>query len=452
MKCELLSPLIPDTILSSPESPGSICHRCVKAWVDDKPPTEELNPPMLELVGRLRRVPTITSTDEKTVVQLADPMKPPCKFLGPRLTTVKSRDFLGVTTTMDEHFCELLGKCTLIDCQTCPAYELRSPKKKIILRCDLSPGDIVVMTAAVRELGSRYRDKFAIDVRTPVDEIWENNPYLTPISDDNELARKIDLHYDQHDVASIDHSNQRPFHFLEGYCADLAKHLDLPELRPREFRGDIHLSEKERSWIGQVEEVFGHKGPFWILNAGGKSDFTCKQWPIENYQAVVDALAGEVQFVQVGAAEKGHLHPELRGVLDLRGKTDHRQLIRLMYHAQGVVCGVTYTMHLAAAVPSKYGDRLRPCVVVAGGREPPHWEAYPGHRFLHTIGSLKCCGFGGCWKSRITPLHDGDKEADESLCEMPQEGPDGVYSACMRLIEPLDVVRAVRQYLKFNEE
>ena len=37
-------------------------------------------------------------------------------------------------------------------------------------------------------------------------------------------------------------------------------------------------------------------------------------------------------------------------VLDLRGKTDLRQLIRLVYHAQGVLCPVTLAMHLAAAV------------------------------------------------------------------------------------------------------
>ena len=45
-------------------------------------------------------------------------------------------------------------------------------------------------------------------------------------------------------------------------------------------------------------------------------------------------------------------------VLDLREKTDTRQFVRLMYHADGVVCPVTFAMHLAAAV-EEYGRRQR---------------------------------------------------------------------------------------------
>ncbi|HVA46385.1 MAG TPA: hypothetical protein VNH11_08430 [Pirellulales bacterium] len=131
-------------------------------------------------------------------------------------------------------------------------------------------------------------------------------------------------------------------------------------------------------------------------------------------------VRGRLVFVQIGAAE--HSHPPLDNVVDLRGKTDHRQLIRLVYHSSGVLTGVSYPMHLAAAVPCRplapqaepaspnrqafhegrdptqiprrsahgvSGLRLRPCVVINGGREPPHWEQYPGHQFLHTIGRAR---------------------------------------------------------------
>jgi ADP-heptose:LPS heptosyltransferase len=120
--------------------------------------------------------------------------------------------------------------------------------------------------------------------------------------------------------------------------------------------------------------------------------------------------------VQVG--EKGHYHPPLKHVLDFRGKTSLRDLIRLVYHAHGILCPVTLHMHLAAAVPLPPGrTRLRSCVVVAGGREPAHWEQYPGHQYLHTIGALDCCAAGGCWKSRTVPLGDGSKlDAPDALC------------------------------------
>ena len=65
----------------------------------------------------------------------------------------------------------------------------------------------------------------------------------------------------------------------------------------------------------------------------------------------------------------------------------------------------------------------RPCVVVANGREPPYWEAYPHHQFVHTVGSLLCCDNGGCWKARTAPLDDGGaKGALESRCVNVVEG------------------------------
>ena len=54
-------------------------------------------------------------------------------------------------------------------------------------------------------------------------------------------------------------------------------------------------------------------------------------------------------------------------------------------------------------------------VVVAGGREPSQWEAYPHHQYLHTNGALRCCDAGGCWNARVVPLGDGDGK-DGNLC------------------------------------
>jgi hypothetical protein len=107
-------------------------------------------------------------------------------------------------------------------------------------------------------------------------------------------------------------------------------------------------------------------------------------------------------------------------------------------------------MHLAAAVETKAGRALeRPCVVVAGGREPPSWEAYPGHRFLHTIGQLPCCARGGCWRSRSVPLGDGDeKDQPQNLCV------DTVRNLprCMDLITPELVAQACCSYLGEGRE
>ena len=85
--------------------------------------------------------------------------------------------------------------------------------------------------------------------------------------------------------------------------------------------------------------------------------------------------------------------------------------------------------------------------MVAGGREPPHWEAYPHHQFLSTTGALSCCAEGGCWKSRCQPVGDGDEKDRNKLCEQPvQVRPDLRIPRCMTLIAPADVCRRIELY------
>ena len=152
-------------------------------------------------------------------------------------------------------------------------------------------------------------------------------------------------------------------------------------------------------------------------------------------------------FVQVGSLN--HFHPPLRGVLDLRGKTEGRELLSLVHHASGVLCPVTFMMHLAAAVERPEGyTEARPCVCVAGGREPVSWERYPDHRFLHTIGQLACCQTGGCWRSRTLPLGDGD--AKDSLAHRCVDV-KGALPRCMDLISAERVVDEIESLLVLDD-
>ena len=131
------------------------------------------------------------------------------------------------------------------------------------------------------------------------------------------------------------------------------------------------------------------------------------------------------------------------------GKTSLRQFIRLMHHAAGVVCPVTFAMHLAAAVETRAGaPKVRPCVVIAGGREPTHWEAYPQHQYLSTVGALSCCLEGGCWKSRCQLVGDGDEKDRRNVCEQPvQLTPDLRIPRCLDMITADDVIRRIELYL-----
>jgi len=315
---------------------------------------------------------------------------------------------------------------------------------KLLLVNRQAPGDIVMLTAAVRDLHATFPGQYLTDVRTTGPALWEHNPHLTPLADDDPEVRRIECQY-----PLIHGSNQRPFHFIHGFIEYLGEQLGV-RIRPGAFRGDIHLAPEERRWMSQVQEITRAPVPFWIVVAGGKRDYTIKWWDTGRWQQVVDAFQGRVMFAQVG--EGRHEHPALRGVLDLRGKTNLRQLVRLVHHAQGVVCPVTLLMHLAAAVEVRSGGgrEQRPCVVVAGGREPPHWETYPSHQYIHTVGALRCCAHGGCWKSRTVPLGDGDKK-DQSLCVDVQPSDEtahrsGPLPRCMDMIDAGEVVRRIERY------
>ncbi len=313
---------------------------------------------------------------------------------------------------------------------------------RLILRSHLSPGDIVMLTAAVRDLHRSHPGRFQTAVETSAPELWEHNPLISKIDHATEPWRAVDMQY-----PLVNQSNQRPVHFLQGYAEYLGQQLGL-SIPITEFRGDVYLSEEEKHWTNQVEEQFGYRGRFWIILAGGKRDFTTKWWAPRSYQQVVDHFLGRIQFIQCGQAD--HWHPPLTGTLNLIGKTSIRQFIRLMYHADGVICPITFAMHLAAAVPRKE-KRLRPCIVIAGGREPPHWEAYPGHHFLHTIGCLPCCEHGGCWKSRCQQVNDGDVKDRENLCERPvQVSADLKIPQCMMLVRPEDVIHSVERTLTYG--
>ena len=311
--------------------------------------------------------------------------------------------------------------------------------RRLILRSFQSPGDILMLTAAVRELHLAHPGRFLTDVRTSAEAIWDNNPWITRLSEESDDVEVIDMHY-----PLVHHSNQRPYHFLHGFVQYLGQRLGI-SIPVTQFRGDVFLSDEERQ---APLEDYDLPETFWIIVAGGKYDYTAKWWNPASYQAVVDHFRHRIQFVQSG--ESHHWHPPLKGVINLVGKTTLRQFVRLMHHASGVVCPVTFAMHLAAAVEMPRGAaKSRPSIVIAGGREPTHWEAYPNHQFLQTIGLLTCCEEGGCWKSRCQLVGDGDEKDRHNVCEQPvQVTPELRIARCMNMISPADVIRRMELCLE----
>lgn len=316
--------------------------------------------------------------------------------------------------------------------------------ERLLLTHLRAPGDIVCMTACVRDLARTYPGRYEIHVSTSHPTIWDNNPDVASV---NQSGLNAPIH--RHLVScrrGLEAADQDKLHYLTAFHRNLETHLgiQLPVCFPK---GDLHLSEFERS-TPLVD------GPYWLLIAGGKTDITTKIWSRARFQELVYKLRDHgIQCVQDGAAGPGHIQPKLDGVTSFVGKTDLREAMRLVYHAVGVICPVTFAMHVAAAFDKR-------CVVLAGGREPFLWESYTNstfrhfgpecapvrvpHRYLHTIGRLDCCHESGCWKTKVVA-----EQADEAstACTQPVSDGHGQHiPKCLDLISTDSVVDAVLAY------
>lgn len=317
--------------------------------------------------------------------------------------------------------------------------------RKVLFVNDQSPGDVVMLLYGIASLHESRPGEFLTDVSCPAREIFDHCPWITPLEHGDPEVKVV-----RADYPAIHRSNDHPVRFATAFAEHIAEELGV-SVRPTRFHSLITISDAERSWYSGVHEVLGRDVPYWVINAGHKNDFTAKAWSFKRYQEVVERLP-TVWFVQVGAAE--HNHPKLEGpnVLNFVGKTDVRQLIRLVYNAFGVISGVSFPMHLAYAVPPhpRFGRMSRANITVAGGREPAHWEEGPNHQYLHTCGMLPCCDMGGCWKSRVVPLGDGDSK-DKDLCVNPVDVGGQWIGKCMDLITTDDVTRLVQKYMTHLE-
>lgn len=375
----------------------------------------------------------------QNIQQQAQPAFMTCQHRGPELRRELCPSCNG-HVELKVYTCAVRGECTIGKpfnsipcCFGCRSHAAPDapPQERIIIHDGLSPGDITVLTAAVKALHDNFPGKYLIDVRTPCPALWEHSPYIANIPDGG--GRYVTTNYDPDRLgidayATVNQSSQRPIHMLEAYCEGLAAVIGIPALRPKNWlEPSIFLSPEEKIWLPQIE------GDYWVVNAGIKPDCGVKLW--NGYTETIRRTADKIKWVQVGSPE--HIHTPIEGAINLIGQTDLRQLVRLVYHARGVLCGVTALQHLAHWVERK-NNQPRRAVIVAGGRESPHWFAYPGQQIFHTIGELPCCTTGGCWKS-YTPDYQLIPASTNWLCERPK----GNQGECMERITPESVANMV---------
>jgi ADP-heptose:LPS heptosyltransferase len=295
---------------------------------------------------------------------------------------------------------------------------------KVILRNHQAPGDILMLTSLVRDWKAKYPEH-RIRVKTSTDMLFENNPLIEKVNivpkafntnavkldDQKDLSDNgwlnIDVHYgDEEQLGkkvdnpwSIHKCGTHKKHFMYGMFGYVNTLLGL-DIKLTELRPDVYLNPEENEKMVQ--------GDYWVVVPGGKPDYLRKIWAKRNWEELFNLLP-DTKFVQVGGSEANHIKPVFnnKNVLNFTGHTILRQVLSLIHNAKGVICPITYAMHAASFWPEKK------CIVIAGGGEHHTWEAYPGHDFLHTCGTLECCKDGGCWAGKCT---NKNPETDEQRC------------------------------------
>jgi len=286
---------------------------------------------------------------------------------------------------------------------------------KILLKNANRLGDILMMTCAVRDFKTSYPE-YEIKVDTPFKGIWQNNPYLSDFSIPDEVVNIGP-------GTAVQKSNSNGLHFCNGYRLSIEKNIGL-EIKQGPIKPDLHMNK------GELKQGPIIKGKYWLITAGSNGDFQAKIWPFERWQEVVDRNQ-DINFVQIGHSLHPHEVLDGKNVINMIGKTDDegqglRDLMNLFYYCEGSLGIVSMQMHMAAAFD-------KPCVVVAGGREPASFEAYNIHRYLHNQGSLKCSGKSACWAKEL-----GKCEKANNLIEGTPK--------CLWMITVDDVCKAIDSY------
>ncbi len=315
-------------------------------------------------------------------------------------------------------------------------------RRKVIITQEMAPGDALVLTAAVRDLHLAYPGEFVTDVKTAAPEIWNYNPYVEAVNKTKKDVIHINANYTEILKKVKEGFYSCHYHFINAFHQLLTHSFGLPGLIPVTVQAGLIFLKDISVAQHLLCSIFGKNPKFWVINAGGKRDFTNKLWEFARFQKVVSALPN-ITFVQVGRSKDLHICLKGNNVINLIDKTNLRELMHVINLSSGVITGISLPMHIAAAVSE---ENIKPCIVLAGGRENRSWELYPGHYFISRENMLFCCKKSGCWKSRVEKLGDGSLH-DNSICRCPVISKSGQkIPKCMDMIEVDEVIQAIKMY------
>jgi ADP-heptose:LPS heptosyltransferase len=147
-----------------------------------------------------------------------------------------------------------------------------------------------------------------------------------------------------------------------------------------------------------------------------------KDWPDDSWRMLIKMTSKTATVIEIGEHIAVGDHFAAPNYIDLRGRTDLRELVASIAAADILVAPVSGPVHIASAVRT-------PAIVILGGYEHPENTAYPGNKILYT--PIEC---SPCWLKTACPI---DRE-------------------CLRRISPATVKEAIGELwrsrlLQFSE-
>lgn len=279
-------------------------------------------------------------------------------------------------------------------------------------------GDNVICTGAVRNVRLEHPEiRFAMPEACR--EIYAGNEDFTEEVSYREIPKITygSLDAEKHGARGT---------VIQAYTRSLCELLDIPLVPYRVERPVLVLSDYEREWAGQWNDCI-------LLNGNFQNCSVSKGYP--HWQDVVDQL-GDVRIIQIGGNEARDVSPNLRGVEDMRGKTNLRQLMAMAYGCRCIVSPPSAISNIGAAFE-------KPQVILNASREPDILLGYKNA--VHV--SHKCsCGWGvdtGCVACRVI--------AGTRACPYPVPKDGLNWCKCQYETPPADVVRAVKEVYNCNQ-
>lgn len=294
-------------------------------------------------------------------------------------------------------------------------------------------GDMLMFTCAVRDFKAAF-PAVRVNVISVAGHIFDHNPNV-----DRTLIPTPENTIKIGPGKGTNASNRIDWHFANAFRISMEDVLGIA-IPQGESRPDIYLTQEEYDAPRLFEK------PYWVICTSGEKGWGCKMYPHSKWQEVVDQNP-DLLFVQIGTAEDNA--PRLQGsnVVDYIGKTQSketgiRDLFKLFLNAEGSIGLVSFHMHLSGALS-------KPCVVVAGAREPVHFTRYPGHAYLATDGMLPCAT-KACWHCDIKACTNPVIRPKKALnyCQTTDEfnAETEVVPKCVDMISSEDVSRALNGY------